>query len=49
MTLISPQQAAAGEARIARLVAELRTVILGKEDTIDEVVAALLARGHARL
>jgi MoxR-like ATPase len=49
MTLISPQQAAAGEAKIARLVAELRTVILGKEDTIDEVVAALLARGHVLL
>ena len=28
---------------------ELRRVMLGKEDTIDEVVAALLARGHVLL
>jgi MoxR-like ATPase len=45
-TLLSPERVADGQARIARLVGELRRVILGKEDTIDEVVAALLARGH---
>ena len=44
--LLAPERVAAGQARIARLVGELRRVILGKEDTIDEVVAALLARGH---
>ena len=49
MTLISPERAAAGQARIGRLVTELRRVILGKEETIDEVVAALLARGHLLL
>jgi MoxR-like ATPase len=47
--LISPDRAAAGQATIARLVDGLRKVILGKEDTIDEVVAALLARGHVLL
>jgi MoxR-like ATPase len=47
--LIAPDRAAAGQATIARLVNELRRVILGKEDTIDEVVAALLARGHVLL
>lgn len=49
MTLISPEQAAAGRTTIVRLVEPLRNVILGKEDTIDEVVAALLARGHVLL
>src|SRR6187397_2584793 len=44
--LLAPERVADGQARIARLVGELRRVILGKEDTIDEVVAALLARGH---
>jgi MoxR-like ATPase len=48
-SLIAPDRAAAGQAKIARLVNELRTVILGKEETIDEVVAALLARGHVLL
>ena len=47
--LIAPERAAAGQAAIARLVNELRKVILGKEDTIDEVVVALLARGHVLL
>jgi MoxR-like ATPase len=47
--LIAPDRAAAGQATIARLVGELRRVILGKEETIDEVVAALLARGHVLL
>jgi MoxR-like ATPase len=45
-TLLAPDRVAAGQAQIARLVGELRRVILGKEDTIDEVVAALLAGGH---
>jgi MoxR-like ATPase len=44
--LITPERAADGQAKVARLVNELRRVILGKEQTIDEVVAALLARGH---
>ena len=48
-SLIAPDRAAAGQAKIARLVNELRRVILGKEETIDEVVAALLARGHVLL
>jgi len=47
--LISPDRIADGQARIARVVGALRQVILGKEDTIDEVVAALLARGHVLL
>jgi MoxR-like ATPase len=47
--LISPERLADGQARIARVVGALRQVILGKEDTIDEVVAALLARGHVLL
>jgi MoxR-like ATPase len=47
--LMAPDRAADGQAKIARLVAELRRVILGKEQTIDEVVAALLARGHVLL
>ena len=47
--LIPPDRAAAGQATIARLVDGLRKVILGKEDTIDEVVVALLARGHVLL
>src|SRR4029079_17193382 len=40
---------ASGQARIARLTGELRRVILGKDSTIDEIVAALLARGHVLL
>ena len=44
--LPAPDRVAGGQALIARLVGELRRVILGKDDTIDEVVAALLARGH---
>ena len=47
--LIAPDRVADGQAKIARLVNELRRVILGKEQTIDEVVAALLARGHVLL
>ena len=47
--LLSPDRVAGGHAQIARLVTELRRVILGKEQAIDEVVAALLARGHVLL
>ena len=47
--LLTPEAVAAAQARIVRVVGELRRVILGKEDTIDEVVAALLARGHVLL
>ena len=47
--LIAPDRVADGQAKVARLVSELRRVILGKEQTIDEVVAALLARGHVLL
>jgi MoxR-like ATPase len=49
LTLPTPERVADGHARIARLVQGLRRVILGKEQTIDEVVAALLARGHVLL
>jgi MoxR-like ATPase len=48
-TLPAPDRVADGQAKIARLAAELRRVILGKDQTIDEVVAALLARGHVLL
>ena len=47
--LIAPERVADAQAKVARLVNELRRVILGKEQTIDEVVAALLARGHVLL
>ena len=47
--LLAPERVAAAQAKIARVVSELRRVILGKEQTIDEVVAALLARGHVLL
>src|SRR3954470_3981568 len=47
--LPSPERIADAQAKAARLIAELRRVILGKEQTIDEVVAALLARGHVLL
>src|SRR5215510_9623333 len=47
--LVTPERIAAAQATIARVVGELRRVILGKEDTIDEVAAALLARGHVLL
>jgi MoxR-like ATPase len=48
-SLLSPDTVADARAVIARLVGGLRSVILGKEETIDEVVAALLARGHILL
>jgi MoxR-like ATPase len=47
--LIAPDRVADGQAKVARLVDELRRVILGKEQTLEEVVAALLARGHVLL
>jgi MoxR-like ATPase len=47
--LLTPDRVADGQARVARLVGELRRVILGREQTIDEIVAALLARGHVLL
>src|SRR5689334_22690433 len=48
-TLLAPETVDAAQKKIARLVQELRRVILGKEQMIDEVVAALLARGHVLL
>ena len=47
--LLDPAAVEAAQASIARVVEELRRVILGKEETIDEVVAALLGRGHVLL
>jgi len=47
--LLSPEEVAAAQTRTAKLVGELRRVILGKEQMIDEVAAALLARGHVLL
>jgi len=47
--LLTPDAVEAARSQIARLVKELRRVILGKEEMIDEVTAALLARGHVLL
>jgi MoxR-like ATPase len=47
--LLSPERVAGGQAKIARVVNDLRRVIVGKEQVIDEVVTALLARGHVLL
>jgi MoxR-like ATPase len=47
--LLTPEAVSASHANIAKLIQELRRVILGKEEMIDEVVAALLARGHVLL
>src|SRR5205814_3543875 len=47
--LLTPDAVEAARSQIARLVGELRRVILGKEETIDEVVSALLAHGHVLL
>jgi MoxR-like ATPase len=47
--LLEPKRIADGQAKVARVVAELRRVIFGKEQAIDEIVAALLARGHVLL
>jgi MoxR-like ATPase len=48
-SLLSPEVVQSAQAQIARLVGGLRQVLLGKEETIDEVVAALLAHGHVLL
>src|SRR6187431_2498844 len=47
--LLDPAAVGDAQSSIARVVEALRRVILGKEDTIDEVVAALLGRGHVLL
>ena len=47
--LPAPDRVAAARAKVARIVDGLRRVIIGKEQVIDEVVAALLARGHVLL
>jgi MoxR-like ATPase len=47
--LLDPARVADSQAKIARVIHELRRVILGKEQAIDEVVTALLARGHVLL
>jgi MoxR-like ATPase len=48
-SLLSPEVVPLAQAQIARLVGGLRQVLLGKEETVDEVVAALLAHGHVLL
>ena len=48
-SLLDPGRVADSQAKISRVVQELRRVILGKEETINEVVAALLAQGHVLL
>ena len=48
-SLLAPDEVSAAQASITRVVDGLRQVILGKEDTIDEVVVSLLARGHVLL
>jgi MoxR-like ATPase len=48
-SLLGPEQIADAQATVWRLVSALRRVMLGKEQTIDEVVAALLAHGHVLL
>jgi MoxR-like ATPase len=48
-SLLDPARVADSQAKIARVVQELRRVILGKEQAIDEVVTALLAQGHVLL
>ena len=47
--LPTPERITDGQAKVTRLVNQLRRVILGKEQTIDEIVTALLARGHVLL
>src|SRR5687768_3685345 len=48
-SLLDPARVADSQSKIARVVHELRRVILGKEQVIDEVVTALLAGGHVLL
>ena len=47
--LLDPARVTDSQTKIARVVHELRRVILGKEQAIDEVVTALLAQGHVLL
>ena len=47
--LLDPALVTSSQSKIARVVQELRRVILGKEQAIDEVVVALLAQGHVLL
>jgi MoxR-like ATPase len=47
--LHSPEAVASAQSRIAQLVDGLRRVILGQDAVIEEVVSALLARGHVLL
>jgi MoxR-like ATPase len=47
--LLTPEEVASAQAQIGKLIQQLRRVILGKEAMIDDVVAALLARGHVLL
>jgi MoxR-like ATPase len=47
--LLTPEEVASAHAQIGKLVQQLRRVILGKEAMIDDVVAALLGRGHVLL
>jgi MoxR-like ATPase len=47
--LPTPEVIAKAGHRVAAVVAGLRQVVIGKEAVIDEVVAALLARGHVLL
>jgi MoxR-like ATPase len=48
-TLLSPEAIQHAQKKITGLTNELRRVLLGKDAIIDEVVAALLARGHVLL
>ncbi len=48
-SLLGPDRVAAAQAKVARLTGDLKRVILGKESMIEEVVAALLSRGHVLL
>jgi MoxR-like ATPase len=48
-SLLAPELVENAQRLIGRLVGGLGQVLLGKKDTIDEVVAALLARGHVLL
>src|SRR5262245_39149201 len=48
-SLLRPDQVSQAQANVAKLLDELKRVILGKEPMIEEVVAALLSRGHVLL
>jgi MoxR-like ATPase len=47
--LLPPDRVSGAQAKIAQVVGELRKVIIGKDQVIDEVVTVLLARGHVLL